>query len=47
MSPDSFDPTQYTSAAECVQGLKEFGVALGHRLGARVFGLGRDRKSVV
>lgn len=40
MSPDSFDPTQYTSAAECVQGLKEFGVALGHRLGARVFGLG-------
>jgi len=40
MSPDSFDPTQFTSAAECVQGLKDLGVSLGHRLGARVFGLG-------
>lgn len=41
MSPDSFDPTPFNSAAECVQALKELGVTLGHRLGARVFGLGR------
>lgn len=41
MSADTFDPTEYASAAECVQALKEQGVQVGHRLGARIFGLGR------
>lgn len=41
MSVDTFDPTAYASASECVQALKEQGIPVGHRLGARVFGLGR------
>ncbi|MEW6278165.1 MAG: hypothetical protein AB1758_06055 [Candidatus Eremiobacterota bacterium] len=38
--PDTFDPTALVSAAECVRTLKEQGIQVSHRLGARVFALG-------
>lgn len=37
---DTFDPSAFSSPSECVRELKELGISLGHRLGARVFGLG-------
>ena len=38
---DSFDPTLYASASECVKALADENIKIGHRLGARIFGLGR------
>lgn len=36
-----FDPTCCNNAAECLELLNSQGLSLGHRLGARVYGLGR------
>lgn len=37
---DTFDPSAHVSAGECVRALKEQGIAVSHRLGARIFSLG-------
>jgi len=38
--PDTFDPSLYASGPECVQALREQGVTVNQRLGARLFALG-------
>lgn len=38
--PDTFDPSLYASGPECVQALREQGVTVNQRLGARIFALG-------
>ncbi|GMU54760.1 MAG: hypothetical protein AMXMBFR33_39060 [Candidatus Xenobia bacterium] len=40
---DTFDPTAHVSAGECVRALKEQGISVSHRLGARIFSLGARR----
>lgn len=37
---ETFDPSAHVSAGECVRALKEQGIAVSHRLGARIFSLG-------
>ncbi len=37
---DTFDASAHVSAGECVRALKEQGIAVSHRLGARIFSLG-------